>query len=107
MARACRASSARLIVATTTPVPDGKVKPYRAPADVATFNVVAKELAEKHGAAVDDLFAFADERLAEIQRPANVHFTDQGSAALAEKVVGSLKKELAAAKAGSTDATKP
>lgn len=95
----CKATGARLIVATTTPVPEGKVKPYRAPSDVQKFNAVAKELAEKHGAAVDDLFAFADERLAEIQRPANVHFTDEGSKALAGKVVESLRKELAAAKA--------
>jgi acyl-CoA thioesterase-1 len=103
----CEATGARLIVATTTPVPEGKVKPYRAPADVSKFNAVAKELAEKHSAAVDDLFAFAQERLAQIQRPANVHFTDAGSKALAEKVVESLKKELAAAKAASNDATKP
>ncbi|HEV7279251.1 MAG TPA: SGNH/GDSL hydrolase family protein [Pirellulaceae bacterium] len=100
----CKATGARLIVATTTPVPEapvpeGKVRPYRAPADVLKYNAVAKELAEKHGAAVDDLFAFAAERLAEIQLPANVHFTDAGSKALAEKVVESLRKEFAAAKA--------
>ena len=101
----CKATGARLIVATTTPVPEGKVKPYRAPTDVPKYNAVAKELAEKHGAAVDDLFAFAAERLEEIQRPANVHFTDDGSKALAEKVVESLRKELAAVKSNSNDAT--
>jgi acyl-CoA thioesterase-1 len=95
----CQATGAKLIVATTTPVPEGKVRPYRAPSDVPKFNAVAKELAEKHGAAVDDLFAFAAERLEKIQRPANVHFTDDGSKALSEKVVESLRKELAAAKA--------
>jgi acyl-CoA thioesterase-1 len=103
----CEATGARLIVATTTPVPEGKVKPYRAPSDVPKFNAVAKELAEKHGAATDDLYAFAAERLAEIQQPANVHFTDAGSKALAEKVVESLKKELAAAKAEPNAPTKP
>lgn len=94
----CKATGARLIVATTTPVPEGKVKPYRDPTDVPKYNAVAKELAEKHGAAIDDLFAFADKRLEKIQRPANVHFTDEGSKALAGKVVESLRKELAAAK---------
>lgn len=95
----CEATGARLIVATTTPVPEGKLKPFRDPEDVPKFNAVAKELAEKHGAAIDDLFAFADQRLEQIQRPANVHFTDAGSKALAEKVVESLRKALAATKA--------
>lgn len=95
----CKATGARLIVTTTTPVPEGGVKPFRDPADVPKYNAVAKELAKKHGAAVDDLYEFALPRLAEIQRPVNVHFTDAGSKELAGQVVASIEKAIAAPKA--------
>jgi acyl-CoA thioesterase-1 len=50
---------------------------------------------DKHGVAIDDLYAFALPRLKEIQRPANVHFTPAGSKALAEQVAASILKALA------------
>ncbi len=45
---------------------------------------------ESLGIPTNDLFAFARPRLAEIQRPANVHFTPEGSARLAERVAGAI-----------------
>jgi len=41
--------------------------------------------------AINDLHAFAAARLAEIQRPQNVHFTDAGSKALAGQAATAIK----------------
>ena len=49
---------------------------------------------QKHGVAIDDLFAFALPRLAEIQLPANVHFKPEGSKQLADQVAASILKAL-------------
>ena len=46
----------------------------------------ALKLAKKHKITVNDLYSFALPVLSEIQRPENVHFTDEGSRRLGEKV---------------------
>jgi len=43
---------------------------------------------------IDDLYALAFPKLDKIQRPANVHFTDEGSRILAEQVAQSILKAL-------------
>jgi len=48
----------------------------------------------KYGVPIDDLYSFAMPRLAEIQRPRNVHFTEEGSELLAEQVAKSIQKAL-------------
>lgn len=83
-------TGAVLIFATTTPVPEGGVRPNRDPKDVVAYNAAAVDLMEKRGIAVNDLYAFALPRLEELQRPANVHFTRIGSDALAEKVAEAI-----------------
>lgn len=89
-------TGAKLIWASTTPVPEGKLSPLRKPADVVTYNAAAKKIMEDSGTAIDDLYAFALPRLKDIQRPANVHFTKAGSEVLAKEVAkvieGALKK---------------
>ncbi|MCU0246523.1 MAG: SGNH/GDSL hydrolase family protein [Bryobacter sp.] len=79
-------TGARLIWCSTTPVPEGKVSPPRNPADVTLYNAAARRVMEAEGIAVDDLYAFALPRLSAIQRPANVHYTDEGSRVLAGEV---------------------
>lgn len=85
-----KATGAKLIWATTTPVPEGKVSPARVPADVGVYNAIALRVMKENGIAIDDLYAFAAPRLAKIQEPVNVHFTLDGSVALAEQVVQSI-----------------
>ncbi|MHC4376209.1 MAG: SGNH/GDSL hydrolase family protein [Planctomycetota bacterium] len=84
------ATGARLIFATTTPVPEG-VRPYRAPSDPLTYNAVALEVLEGRDVVVNDLFTFANARLGEIQKERDVHFSKEGSAALAEQVAGAIR----------------
>lgn len=79
------ASGARLIFATTTPVPEG-VSPYRDPSDPLDYNRVAVELMQRYDVAVNDLFAYANPRLEVWQRLGNVHFHPEGSRALGEEV---------------------
>ena len=89
-----RKTGARLLFLTTTPVPEGKLSPPRRPGDDVLFNAAALRVMKKHKIRVVDLYAFAKPRLAEIQTPANVHFTKAGSAALAEVVAKAIKEQL-------------
>lgn len=91
---AMKKTGAKLIWASTTPVPDAKVSPPRKSADVIAFNEAAARVMEKHGVPTDDLYGLALSRLAEIQRAANVHFTDAGSRVLAERVAAEIKRAL-------------
>jgi len=89
-----KATGAKLIWASTTPVPEGKLNPPRSNADVQTYNRLAATIMAEHQVAIDDLYEFALSRLAEIQRPANVHFTDAGSKILAGQVAASIAAAL-------------
>src|SRR5580700_8825783 len=71
-------SGARLIWATTTPVPDAEVSPPRRSADVIAYNAVAAKVMTESGIAIDDLYALVNPRLGELQLPANVHYTLPG-----------------------------
>ena len=85
-------TGAKLIWRNTTPVPAG-VK-GRVPGDEVAYNTIAAGIMKEHGIPTDDLHAFAQARLAELQIPANVHFTPGGSQALAEQVVAAIEKAL-------------
>ena len=85
-------TGAKLIFATTTPVPEGSGG--RVAKDELTYNAAALRVMKTEGVEVDDLHAFAAARLAEIQRPQNVHFTDAGSKALAGQVASEIRKVL-------------
>ena len=86
-------TKAKLIWRSTTPVPDGEKR--RAVGDSAIYNAVAKKIMDEHNIAIDDQYAFAIDRLSEIQRRTDVHFTPKGSEALAAQAVAAIKKALA------------
>ncbi|MBM4024679.1 MAG: SGNH/GDSL hydrolase family protein [Planctomycetes bacterium] len=83
---------ASLIFATTTPVPEGATG--RIPGDAERYNRAALPILKKHRVRVNDLYAFALPRLATIQRPRNVHFTEEGSRLLAQQVADSIRAAL-------------
>lgn len=87
-------TNARLIFATTTPVPDARVSPPRLPADVALYNRVAVEVMREAAVEVNDLHARSLPRLKELQMPANVHFTNAGSEELARLVAAAIEARL-------------
>ena len=82
----------KVIWASTTPVPEGSGG--RVAADEVKYNEAAARVMKAEGVAIDDLHAVAAARIAELQRPANVHFTEAGYRALAEKVVESIRLQL-------------
>ncbi len=82
-------TGATLIWCNTTPVPEGCAPP-RTDEDAVAYNAVAKKIMEEKDIAIDDLYAFALPKLEKIQRPANVHFTPEGSKVLAEQVAESV-----------------
>ncbi len=86
-------TGAKLIWCSTTPVPEG-CEPMRTKGDALAYNAVAKKIVDAQGIAIDDLYAFALPRLKEIQRPANVHFSPEGSAVLAGQVAASISEAL-------------
>jgi len=76
-------TKARLIWASTTPVPAGKISPLREPADVPKYNAVAARMMQLEKITINDLFS-ADQSG---QLPANVHYTPAGYQALAQQVI--------------------
>jgi acyl-CoA thioesterase-1 len=85
-------TGAKLIFATTTPVPDGTG--FRAKGDAAIYNRAAEKVMNKHRVQIDDLYSFALPRLKEIQLDSNVHFNQKGSEQLAEQVAKSILNAL-------------
>jgi acyl-CoA thioesterase-1 len=85
-------TGARLIFATTTPVPadsQGRVEH-----DELRYNAVAVRVMKELGVAIDDLHAAVAPRQQILQQPKNVHFTDAGYAVLADHVVASITASL-------------
>ena len=89
-----KTTGARLIWATTTPVPEGKLNPPREPEDVKKYNTAAKRVMEANGIATNDLYAVALPRVSEIQLPVNVHFNDAGSELLGRQVAAAIRTDL-------------
>jgi len=89
-----KATGAKLVWATTTPVPGPASKLARITEDVPLYNAAAQRVMQKNQIPIDDLYGFALSRLAEIQRPENVHYTDAGYEALAKQVAASIAAEL-------------
>jgi len=89
-----KSTGARLIFATTTPVPDAQQNPMRKAADPPLYNAAARTVMQEAGVEVDDLYSLVLPRVAEIQRPANVHYTDAGYVELAQQVSAAILRSL-------------
>jgi lysophospholipase L1-like esterase len=87
-----QASGAKLIFATTTPVP-GRTS-NRRQEDVLAYNAAAVRVMGELGVPLNDLHAFALPRLATIQLPANVHYTPAGYEELARPVTAAIQAAL-------------
>jgi len=87
-----KASGARLIFATTTPVPPGAGG--RNVGDAKRYNEAVLPLMKQEGVMVNDLYALVYPKLSEYQRPANVHFLPEGSQAMAKQVAAKILEAL-------------
>jgi len=92
-----QATGAKLIFATTTPVPDGgNLSPIRRMDDISKRNEVAVKVMKENGVAIDDLYTVILPRQAELQRPHDVHFQKEGSELLGKAVAASIEAQLPA-----------
>jgi lysophospholipase L1-like esterase len=86
-------TGAKLIWASTTPVPDGSVG--RVKSDELKYNEVALKVMKEYGIEVDDLHAVVTSGPANLQLPKNVHFTPDGYRTLARSVAASIETAIA------------
>lgn len=86
-------TGARLIWASTTPIPDNPAQKQTA-RSIVEKNALAAEVMRKHGIPTDDLFAALTPRLAELQNPNDVHFTGAGYEFLGAQVAAAIRAVL-------------
>jgi lysophospholipase L1-like esterase len=87
-------TGAKLIWASTTPIPDNPAQKQTAQS-VVEKNALAAEVMKKRGIPTDDLFGEMTPRLKEFQPPLDVHFTGAGYDFLGAKVGESILSVLA------------
>lgn len=87
-------TGAKLIFATTTPYPDIVDGPVRKPGMPIKYNKIAQKIMKKNEILVNDLYSFALPQLDSIQRPANVHFHEEGSKILGNQVAKVILEQI-------------
>lgn len=92
--RILKTTGANLIFATTTPYPDQVGGPLRKPGMYEKYNKAAIRIMKQNGISINRLDLFVKPRMEELQKPNNVHFTDEGSRALARKVADRIAEAL-------------
>ncbi|MBI5693785.1 MAG: SGNH/GDSL hydrolase family protein [Verrucomicrobia bacterium] len=92
-----KATGARLIWASTTPVPmGGNLAPNRRFDSVDKYNAIAAKVMAELGVVTNDLNAAIAPHVAKFGRPNDVHFSAEGSAFLAGHVARSVAAQLPA-----------
>lgn len=61
---------------------------------MSEYNAIAQKIMTENNIAIDDLNAHITPKIAELQRPKDVHFVPQGSEYLAQKVAESIEAQL-------------
>jgi len=85
-------TGAKLIFATTTPVPNGAGG--RVPGDEIRYNAAASEVMREMGVEIDDLWSVVNPSLTTLQLPQNVHFNSEGSRILGVEVASRIARDL-------------
>jgi acyl-CoA thioesterase-1 len=93
LVRQLKETKAKLIWASTTPVPEVNARKRR-DADVVAYNAVARKIMEENKIPIDDLYEFIKPKLAKLQNTNDVHFSAEGSQDLAKAVAQSIQKVL-------------
>jgi lysophospholipase L1-like esterase len=89
-----KATGAKVIWASTTPIPPDTKDGPKATAAIVEKNEIAARVMKKNGVAIDDLFAFITPKVAKVQNPKDVHFNSEGYDLLGGKVAESIRAEL-------------
>ncbi len=86
-------TGAKLVWASTTPIPDDPAKKQTA-ASIVERNEAAAVIMRKHGVAIDDLFTAITPHLDEMQNPNDVHFNAAGYEFLGQRVGEAIEEVL-------------
>jgi acyl-CoA thioesterase-1 len=86
-------TGAKLIFASTTPVPESDATKYVKDSELP-YNEVAKRVMTEEGVIWNDLWSLVKARQAELQIPRNVHFQTQGSSVMAKQVAERIQQAL-------------
>ena len=90
-----KATGAKLVWVTTTPVPDGgNLAPDRKFGAIATYNAIAARVMAENGIASNDLNAVIAPHVEKVGRPNDVHFNEEGYALLAQRVAREVSTQL-------------
>ncbi|MDP1588257.1 MAG: SGNH/GDSL hydrolase family protein [Prosthecobacter sp.] len=90
-------TGAKLIFATTTPVPADTKDGPEIVTQIAEKNEIATRVMQKHGVAINDLHAFLSPQLEGIANPKDVHFNSQGYTLMGQQVAKVIEAALKAA----------
>jgi hypothetical protein len=90
-----KATGAKLVWASTTPIPPETRDGPAATQAIVEKNEIAARVMKKHDVAIDDLFGFITPHLEQAQNPKDVHFNAAGYEMLGKKVAESLMAGLA------------
>jgi len=86
-------TGAKLVWASTTPIPDDPAKKQKADS-IVERNKAAAEIMAKHGVVTDDVFTAITPHLDKMQNPNDVHFNAAGYEFLGQQVADAILKAL-------------
>ncbi|MEO6789084.1 MAG: SGNH/GDSL hydrolase family protein [Chthoniobacteraceae bacterium] len=89
-----KATGAKLVWASTTPIPPDTKDGDKAPAAIVEKNKIAARVMQKNGVLIDDLYAWMLPDLAKFQNPKDVHFNGAGYERLAQRVARVIETAL-------------
>lgn len=87
-------TGAKLIWASTTPIPEGELNPVRTFGQVKEYNDIAAKVMTENGVTINDLNAWMTPRFEEFHKPKDLHYIDAGSEHLAKKVAEAIEAAL-------------
>jgi hypothetical protein len=90
-----QSTGAKLIFATTTPVPSGSGG--RVQGDEIRYNAAALQVVREMGVEIDDLWNVVKPSLTTLQQPHNVHFNAEGCRVLGAEAASRIERDLPSA----------
>jgi lysophospholipase L1-like esterase len=89
-----KTTGAKLIWASTTPIPEGELNPQRKFGQVPEYNGIAAKVMTANGVTLNDLNGWMTPRFEELHKPKDLHYTEAGSEHLARKVAEAITQVL-------------
>jgi lysophospholipase L1-like esterase len=87
-------TGAKLIFATTTPVPPDTKDGLELVTQITEKNEIARRVMNKHGVAINDLHAFLSPQLEGIANPKDVHFNAKGYELMGQQVTKAITAQI-------------